>query len=112
MRRIVICAILFLAALPAFAGQGGGHGSGGRGGGYGVSSGRGYNSGHGSGRSGYDGRRWQRGAPSWGVGSGGGSGIDPDTMDAVNARIRGLKTAAAKAGASPACHTLGCGNGK
>jgi hypothetical protein len=94
--------VAVLVALPVYAGPGGARGSGGRGGGHsasGMSSGRGYS----SGRSGYryDGQRWRRGAPSWGVGSGvGGTGIDPDTMDAVNARIRGLKAAAAKADAA------------
>jgi hypothetical protein len=114
MKAIIGAVIVaVLVVIPAYAGHGGGHGSGGRGGGHsasGMSSGRGYS----SGRSGYryDGQRWSRGAPSWGVGSGVGTGIDPDTMDAVNARIRGLKAAAAKASASPACHTLGCGSSK
>jgi hypothetical protein len=89
--------VAVLVALPVYAGPGGARGSGGRGGGHsasGMSSGRGYS----SGRSGYryDGQRWRRGAPSWGVGSGVGTGIDPDTMDAVNARIRQLKRAAAE----------------
>jgi hypothetical protein len=93
--------VAVLVALPVYAGPGGARGSGGRGGGHsasGMSSGRGYS----SGRSGYryDGQRWRRGAPSWGVGSGVGTGIDPDTMDAVNARIRQMKAAAAKADAA------------
>lgn len=88
------------------------HGSGGRRGGYGVSSSRRYNSGHSSSGYRYGGQRWPRGAPSWGVEGGVGSGIDPDTMDAVNARIRGLKAATVKANATPACHTLGCGSNK
>ena len=89
MRRIVICAILFLAVAPVYAGHGGGRGSGGRGGGYGVSSSRGYNSGHGYGRSGYYRRGSDFGTFTVDVNS-----IDPGTMDAVNARIRGLKAAA------------------
>ena len=106
MRRcVVICAALFLAVTAVYAGSHGGGGAGGYGGqgGHGMNSGHGYNSGHAYSRTNsyrYDGRGWRRGldyGPSWGVGSAGGSGIDPDTMDAVNARIRGLKAAAASA---------------
>jgi hypothetical protein len=94
---MVICAVLFLAVMPVYAGHGGGHGSGGRGDGYGVNSSRGYNSGHSYGRSGYryDGHRWRRGS-DFGSFTPDVNSIDSDTMDAVNARIRRLKAAAAE----------------
>lgn len=120
MKRIVICFCLFFAAT-AYAGEHGG-GRGGYGGGHdrGV---RGEYGGHGYGGYGGNGMRGGQGygyARGYGYGRGyrygrwsnleplpspvGADTIDPDTMDAVNARIRAIRQTCSGAHPSPLCH--------